>query len=105
MKPVDADSQRRERFTQGRTTEEQQGTGQAASSTSIPAWLSQCKLILDEPAVVPGWGCCQCKTYNGLQRDDCKLCGHACCVKKPKPEEYGLCNICGVPEGIPHVGH
>lgn len=26
--------------------------------------------------VMPGWGCCQCKVYNGMQRLQCKHCGH-----------------------------
>jgi hypothetical protein len=29
--------------------------------------------------VVPGWGCCQCKSYNGYQRDVCRGCNHAHC--------------------------
>jgi hypothetical protein len=63
-----------------------------------------CALILME-GVLPGWGCCQCRTYNGLQRPFCKICGHDCCEEMPKPEKFGLCNTCGVPEGVPHVGH
>jgi hypothetical protein len=64
-----------------------------------------CELILDDKAVLPGWGCCACQSYNALQRDKCKFCGHACCVEKPMPHEYGLCDECGVPEGSEHVGH
>lgn len=29
--------------------------------------------------VYPGYGCCRCKHYNGLQRVDCKACGVAHC--------------------------
>ena len=29
--------------------------------------------------VLPGWGCCKCKCYNGYQRDTCKNCGHGHC--------------------------
>ena len=28
---------------------------------------------------MPSWGCCQCKTMNGNNRDVCKYCNHACC--------------------------
>ena len=66
---------------------------------------AKCKFVPDSKYVMPGWGCCRCHIYNGLQRDECKNCGHKCCIKKPKPEEYGLCNECGVPKGMPHVGH
>jgi hypothetical protein len=60
----------------------------------------------NEVALLPGWGCCKCRMYNGLQRDYCKSCGHVCCLRnKPKPEQFGLCNDCGVPKGFPHVGH
>ena len=64
-----------------------------------------CELLLDLPDVLPGWGCCQCRTYNGLQRSRCKICGHECCTAKPLPEKFGLCNECGVPRGMNHVGH
>jgi hypothetical protein len=29
--------------------------------------------------VVPGWGCCQCRCYNGYQRQVCRHCAHAPC--------------------------
>lgn len=29
--------------------------------------------------VVPGWGCCQCRAYNGYQREICRACGHLQC--------------------------
>jgi len=29
--------------------------------------------------VVPGWGCCRCRCYNGYQRATCRSCGHPCC--------------------------
>lgn len=65
-----------------------------------------CELILSLKNVVPGWGCCRCRVYNGLQRKECKRCGHECCnLDKPLPEVFGLCNECGVPEGMAHVGH
>jgi len=64
-----------------------------------------CELITESKYLLPGWGCCKCHTYNGLQRNECKSCGHACCAEKPKPEQFGLCNECGVPKGMEHVGH
>jgi hypothetical protein len=35
-----------------------------------------------------GWGCCRCSTYNGLQREHCRHCGHPRCgpVVTPAPE-------------------
>lgn len=32
--------------------------------------------------VVPGWGCCQCRTYNGYQREACRACGHRACYDR-----------------------
>jgi hypothetical protein len=29
--------------------------------------------------VVPGWGCCRCRCYNGYQRQVCRNCGHPRC--------------------------
>jgi hypothetical protein len=60
----------------------------------------------DEHGMLPGWGCCKCRVYNGLQRELCKSCGHNCCnEEKPLPEKFGLCNECGVPKGAAHIGH
>lgn len=39
----------------------------------------ECKAIDDVPGLAPGWGCCNCRTYNGNQRPECKLCGHTRC--------------------------
>ena len=33
--------------------------------------------------VAPGWGCCQCHTYNGAGRIKCKACGHEPCGIAP----------------------
>lgn len=38
---------------------------------------------LNLPHVAPGWGCCQCKGYNGMQRGTCKGCGHERCDMAP----------------------
>lgn len=34
------------------------------------------------PHVVPGWGCCRCRTYNGYQRTSCRSCGHPPCYDR-----------------------
>lgn len=65
----------------------------------------KCELLLNLEGIVPGWGCCQCRSYNGLQRHTCRVCNHRCCVEKPLPEKFGLCNECGVPAGNLHIGH
>ncbi len=39
---------------------------------------THCKRV-EHPHVMPGWGCCKCATYNGLQRRECKACGHEPC--------------------------
>lgn len=58
----------------------------------------KCELLDNVPNLMPGWGCCQCRCYNGLQRPRCSKCGHERCNPDiPLPEKYGLCNICGVP--------
>ena len=41
--------------------------------------MKKCKLLLDLPNVFPGWGCCKCKTYNNIQRVECKICSHERC--------------------------
>jgi hypothetical protein len=30
--------------------------------------------FVETPNVMPGWGCCRCHVYNGLQRPACKEC-------------------------------
>lgn len=34
---------------------------------------------VDAQFVMPGWGCCRCRTYNGLQRSNCRHCGEKAC--------------------------
>ena len=41
----------------------------------------KCKEI-KHPNLAPGWGCCNCRTYNGEQFEDCKHCGHKRCDKE-----------------------
>ncbi len=36
-----------------------------------------CAGIFDIPTLAPGWACCRCKVYNGLQREVCKSCKQA----------------------------
>lgn len=36
-------------------------------------------LYIEDTHVLPGWSCCQCHLYNGLQRGFCKTCGHVRC--------------------------
>jgi hypothetical protein len=40
--------------------------------------IKKCK-PMNHPNLVDGWVCCQCPTFNGNQRDDCKWCGHTRC--------------------------
>ena len=40
---------------------------------------AKCKLLLDVPGLAPGWGCCNCKTYNNILRAECKYCTHERC--------------------------
>ena len=39
---------------------------------------ARCRHVRDDH-VVPGWGCCQCRCYNGYQRVACRNCGHPPC--------------------------
>lgn len=34
--------------------------------------------------IMPGWGCCKCRTYNGEQRSHCKVCQHPRCDNSEK---------------------
>ncbi len=36
--------------------------------------------------IVPGWGCCQCRVYNGYQRTACRNCGHTPCYEATSKE-------------------
>jgi hypothetical protein len=35
---------------------------------------------LKAPSVIAGFGCCGCKTYNGLQRKTCRTCSKERCT-------------------------
>lgn len=45
---------------------------------------------IDDPLLMPGWGCCKCRVYNGVQRTECKSCSHKRC---DKPRTF-TCNNC-----------
>ena len=36
--------------------------------------------------LVPGWGCCQCRSYNGYQRPLCRYCNHPHCYETESAE-------------------
>jgi predicted metal-binding protein len=36
---------------------------------------------IESKYIAPGYGCCQCQTYNGNQRTHCKHCNHERCDK------------------------
>lgn len=52
-----------------------------------------CKFVAGE-FVAPGIGCCKCKAYNGLQREQCKMCRHVFCAVEIPPE-VNRCLDCG----------
>lgn len=41
--------------------------------------MEECKLLTNIPNLLPGWGCCKCRRYNGAQRAACLMCGHPYC--------------------------
>lgn len=43
--------------------------------------FKQC-VSIEHPNVAKGWGCCICRTYNGDQRPQCKICKHSRCDTK-----------------------
>jgi hypothetical protein len=42
-----------------------------------------CEEIPGSRHLSPGWGCCQCHTYNGETRATCKACSHRRCSIVP----------------------
>ena len=44
-----------------------------------PNKIGHCQNFSDLNNVMPGWGCCMCRTYNGHHRNECKHCGHKRC--------------------------
>lgn len=43
----------------------------------------RCAMLPYHPNIMPGWGCCTCRVFNGDQRQECKECGHKRCDKNP----------------------
>lgn len=44
-----------------------------------------CELI-EHKNLMTGYGCCRCRTYNGLHRDSCKYCGVLHCPLEAEGE-------------------
>jgi hypothetical protein len=36
---------------------------------------------------MPGWGCCQCNTYNSFVHLNCRHCGHERCPPEPEKKD------------------
>jgi hypothetical protein len=55
---------------------------------------------IDHPNIMPGWGCCKCRVYNGMQRIECKNCGHVSCIPLDVEDltEYMSMNFHGIIE-------
>jgi ribosomal protein L40E len=60
--------------------------GKASTPAEAPPVCDDCEqelrthcVPIEAPNVAPGWVCHQCRTYNGLQRMQCKSCGHKRC--------------------------
>lgn len=54
-----------------------------AAAGTIETETPACCQPFEAPGVVPGWTCGQCRTYNGLQRSECKFCLHERCGVAP----------------------
>ena len=50
--------------------------------------------FIEDTHVMPGYICHACKTYNGLQRTNCRACGKPHCALTI-PEHVGRCPDCG----------
>mgnify|MGYP001239086435 CR=1 FL=1 len=44
---------------------------------------------IDSEYIVPGWGCCQCHLYNGMQRTACRGCGRPPCAPLQPDDQTG----------------
>ncbi len=44
--------------------------------------MAHCEAIA-HPNLQPGWGCCNCRGFNGDQRQSCRHCNHNRCDKDP----------------------
>jgi len=63
-----------------------------------------CKYI-EASSVMPGWGCCRCRIYNGLQRQACKNCRADRCpaVDEAIPADMPRCAGCGLGYRAQHL--
>lgn len=52
-----------------------------------------CELVFGSHVAL-GWGCCQSRHYNGLQRDACKVCGHERCAPLTIPADLKQAIYC-----------
>ncbi len=62
-----------------------------------------CRFVADD-RLLPGWACCGCRTYNGLQRRAC----HGCTqerheIEVPATVVQCLACGCGLPRGAKHT--
>lgn len=49
-------------------------------------------LYVEGPRIMPGYGCCRCRVYNGLQRDHCRTCRRAHCLLVVPPDVLRCAN-------------
>jgi hypothetical protein len=45
--------------------------------------IKRCIKPPSHPNLQSGWGCCNCRTFNGDQRQECKTCQHKRCDSNP----------------------
>lgn len=51
-------------------------------SDEKPAVMDQC-VPVEHPNLMPGWGCCNCRTYNSNFHKECRVCSHKRCDIDP----------------------
>lgn len=44
---------------------------------------------VDSDLILPGWGCCSCRVYNGMRNAHCRGCGAARCATLQPDDETG----------------
>lgn len=50
-----------------------------------------CVYIPESAHLMEGWGCCKCKTYNGMRRLVCKYCGNVPCDIQTQKDHQEQC--------------
>jgi hypothetical protein len=45
--------------------------------------FKRCTTLPTHPNLQSGWACCNCRTFNGDQRTECKHCDHKRCTTDP----------------------